>query len=311
MVKGKAYSGFSIFVFGVTVAIGLFLLFWSSDTEPAEILPDSNIVVVTPTIPDSLSFCNELVPIQYFDVQESLERELTVNTYWHSQTIWLLQKANRFFPIIEEILKENNIPDDFKYLAVAESGLENIVSPAGATGFWQLMEGTAKDYELEVNSEVDERYHLEKATIAACKYLQESFDKYGNWTLTAASYNVGRRGIDRQIERQKETNYYDLLLNDETARYIYRILAFKLVFENPGTYSFDLSKEDLYKPFTYKEIEVNTSIESWADFAKEYGTNYKLLKILNPWLRDSMLTNKNAKTYLVKVPKKNTRIKTN
>lgn len=308
MVKLKAFSGIGLFIFGICTA-GFFLFFCSTGSEPASMPPDSNIVVATPLLPDSLSFSGELVPTHYFDVYESLERELAVNTYWHSQTIWLLQKANRFFPLIEKILRENNIPDDFKYLAVAESGLDNIVSPAGATGFWQLMEGTALDYNLEINSEIDERYHLEKATKVACEYLMESYKKYGNWTMAAASYNVGRRGIDRQIERQKETNYYNLLLNSETARYVYRILAFKLVFENPETYSFNLKTEDLYKPYSFKEIEVKTPIESWADFAKEHGTNYKLLKILNPWLRDSMLTNKNGKTYNVKIPKKNTRKK--
>jgi hypothetical protein len=305
----KAYSGIGLFILVLLGTIGFFLLFWSTDSEPASMPPDSNIVVATPLIPDSLSFSGELVPTRYFDVRESLERELTVNTYWHSQTIWLLQKANRFFPTIEKILKENNIPDDFKYVAVAESGLGNIVSPVGATGFWQLMEGTAKDYNLEINSEIDERYHLEKATKVACDYFQESYKKYGNWTLAAASFNVGRRGIDRQIERQKETDYYNLLLNSETARYIYRILAFKLVFENPEIYSFNLRKEDLYKPYSFKEVEINTPIESWADFAKKHGTNYKLLKILNPWLRDSMLSNKSRKTYTVKIPKKNTRKK--
>ncbi len=309
MSKRKERAGIGLYILGTLGTIGLFILFWNSKTGPVNILPDSNIVVATPEIPDSLTFCGEPVPMEYFDVMESLERELTVNCYWHSQTIWLLQKANRYFPVIERVLKENNIPDDFKYLAVAESGLDNVVSPAGATGFWQLMEGTAQDYNIEINSEVDERYNLEKATEVASKYIQESYDKYKNWTLTAASYNVGRRGIDRQIERQKETNYYNLLLNDETARYIYRILAFKLVFENPSLYSFNLSEKDLYQPLTYHEVEINSPIKSWADFAIEHGTNYKMLKILNPWLRDSMLSNKTEKTYIIKVPQKDTRLK--
>lgn len=294
---------------GGTVGIVLLLLtFWCSDFEPSAIIEDKdNTHATTPNLPDSVSFCNEVVPLYYFDVKESLEREILVNSYWHSQTIWLMQKSNRFFPVIEPILEEYSIPDDFKYLAVAESGLAHVVSPAGACGFWQLMEGTAKDYGLEVNSDVDERYHLEKATVVACKYILESYKKYGNWTLTAASYNAGRRGIDRQITKQKENSYYDLLLNEETARYVYRIVAFKLVFENPEEYNFNIKEESLYHPIDYKEVVVNEPIENLADFAHEHNTNYKMLKTLNPWLRSNKLTNSNKKTYSIKVPKKKAR----
>lgn len=305
----KTKKLFGVYFGGTIFLLAVFILLRSSDTESYVVSDNSTIEVSTPYMPDTMRFCDEKVPLEFFDVWESLERELTVNTYWHSQTIWLLQKANRYFPTIEKILRENNIPDDFKYLAVAESGLENVVSPADARGFWQLLEGTARDYNLEVNDEVDERYNLEKATEAACKYIKESYDVYGNWTLTAASYNMGRRGIDRQIEKQKETNYYNLLLNSETARYLYRILAFKLVFEHPEDYSFDLSETNLYQPISYKDVEVTTSVESWADFAREHGTNYKMVKILNPWLRESNLSNSSHKTYIVKVPKKGARLK--
>ncbi len=306
--KGRIHN-VGWYISGTVGIMLLFLLFWGSDYEPAsQIIGKSTQLTTIPLIPDTVEFCGETLPLEFFDVKESLEREILVNSYWHSQTIWLLQKSNRFFPVIEPILKEYGIPDDFKYLAVAESGLSHIVSPASAAGFWQLLEGTAKDYNLEVNSEVDERYHLEKATIAACKYIQQSHKKYGNWTLTAASYNAGRRGIDRQITKQKENNYYDLLLNDETARYVYRIIALKLVFENPQNYNFNIPAESLYKPIPFKTIEVNTRIESWADFAHEHNTNYKMLKTFNPWLRDSQLTNKNNKTYSIKIPKKKARL---
>lgn len=309
MAVNRKNTGVRITLGGSVIVLLLIVLLWSSDTEPSELPEKSNITVSTPPLPDSLYFCGERVPLEYFDVREQLERELSVNCYWHSQTIWLLQKANRFFPAIEKILEEKSVPDDFKFLVVAESGFDNVVSPAGATGLWQLMEGTAKDYGLEVNKEVDERYHLEKSTEAACRYINDSHKKYNNWTITAASYNVGRRGIDRQINRQKESDYYNLLLNDETARYLFRILSFKLVFEDPIKYNFYLSQDDLYPQIPYKIVDIDKPVESWADFAQENHTNYKILKKLNPWLRDSMLTNKSAKTYKIKVPKRGVREK--
>ncbi len=260
------------------------------------------LTVTSPFMPEKVEFCGEKIPTEYFDVFEGLEKELIVNTYYHSQTILFIKKANRYFPVIENILKKNNIPDDFKYLAVAESGLSNAVSPAQASGFWQLLEGTAQDYKLEVNDEVDERYHLEKSTEAACKFLQESYNNYNDWVLVAASYNVGRKGVNRQIERQGETDYFDLLFNEETARYVYRIVAIKLILENPVAYGFHFEKDELYKPSRYKLVTVSGPVNDWGEFAKENGTNYKLLKFLNPWLRDNMLTNKYNKEYLIKIP---------
>jgi hypothetical protein len=310
MKRGQTTNKTWVFSAGIAAIIVIAVLFYSADCDNnSGVNPVIKPEYSTPLIPDSLTLCNEAVPLHFFDVRESLERELLVNTYYHSQTILLIKKTNRYFPVIEPILKEHNIPDDFKYLAVAESGLANVVSPSKAVGFWQILEGTAKDYSLEVSDEVDERYHLEKATEAACKYLQASYDKYHNWTLAAASYNVGRRGVDRQIKRQKESDYYDLLFNEETARYVYRILAFKLVIENPEMYHFSISDKDLYQPVAYKEVKVNTSIASWADFAQKHGTNYKILKYLNPWLRDQQLTNKTSKEYIIKVPRKKARKK--
>jgi hypothetical protein len=308
MSKGNLTRRIRWYVVGLGGIFSLVILFWSSACENASVTSQISFADNTsPVIPDSLTFCGELVPIEFFDVKEALERELLVNAYWHSQTILFIKKAERYFPEIEPILKENGIPDDFKYLAIAESGLANVVSPSGAVGFWQLLEGTAKDYGLEINDEIDERYHLKKATGAACSYLQQSFDKYNNWTLAAASYNVGRKGVDRQIEKQKESNYYNLLFNDETARYVYRIIALKLVIENPANYSFNITQEELYQPILFDEIKVDTTVASWADFAQIHNTNYKLIKKLNPWLRDSQLTNKFNKEYVIRIPQASAR----
>lgn len=259
--------------------------------------------IFIPEVPAKLDFCGEQVPLNDLDVKERIERELLVNAYWHSATILTLKRANRWFPVIEPILKNNGIPDDFKYLAVIESGLSNVVSPAGAVGFWQLMESSAKKYGLEVSREVDERYNVEKSTEAACKYLKEAYSKYKSWTLTAASYNYGLNGIDLQINRQRTKNYYNLYLNSETFRFVARILAAKEIFTNPKKYGYYLDEEKLYKPIEIKEIVVKSSISDLADFAMKHGINYKILKLLNPWLRDNYLPNKSKKTYLIKIPK--------
>jgi len=258
-------------------------------------------------IPDSLNFAGEEVPLENFDTRESLDRELLVNTYFHSQTLLYIKKAPRYFPVIEPILREYNIPEDFKYMPLVESGLTNAISPANAVGYWQHLEGTARENGLIVNEEVDERYHLEKSTIAACKYLLKSYDKYQDWTMVAASYNNGRRGIDRQIERQDEINYYDLLLNEETSRYIYRILALKLILEDPEKYGFYLRDDDLYQPIHSYKVIVDSSVSSFTLFAKSFNTNYKMLKFLNPWLRDTHLTNERGKTYQISIPEEGAR----
>lgn len=261
-------------------------------------------------LPETVSFAGEEVPLEYFDVYESLDRELLVNSYFHSQTLRYLKLTTRFFSIIEPILKEDSIPNDFKYLALAESGFNPIaVSPAGAVGFWQFMKGTARDYKLEVNNEVDERYHIEKSTHAACAYLHESYDKFGSWTMVAASYNAGRSFMDRQIERQQETSYYDLLLGEETGRYVFRILALKLITENPERYGFKIPEGEQYPMWNTKSIKLSRAVSNFADFAKQYGTNYKILKMLNPWLRDAQLANPKGKTYEIKLPTEGFRTK--
>jgi len=263
-----------------------------------------NYSIYAINLPDKLDFAGEAVPLTNFDVYESLDREFLVNTYWQSQTLLFIKRSNKYFSIIETILKEKGIPDDFKYLALAESGLTNVISPAGATGFWQFLKNTGKEYGLEINSEVDERYHLEKSTKAACKYFNDAYKKYKNWTLVAASYNMGMGGLNKQIKRQAVNNYYDLLLNSETSRYVYRILAIKTILINPEKYGFHFREKDLYQNIPVKNIEIDSSITDFSDFAIKHDINYKILKTFNPWLRQNFLTNKNKKTYSIKIPKK-------
>jgi hypothetical protein len=256
-----------------------------------------------PPLPQKVDFAGEQVPLAYFDVRESLMRELTVLCYWHASMLNTMSLVNRYFPIIEPILKREGVPDDFKYLCVAESNLQQVISPMKAVGLWQFLESTAKEYKLEVNNEIDERYHVEKSTVAACQYLKKSYQKYGNWALAGASYNIGNNNVDKQISRQNQVSYYDLLLPEETSRYIFRAVAFKLIMSDPAGYGYNLNKEDLARPFEWTEKEVAGSVASWAEFAAEHGTTYKILKYFNPWLREVSLTNKNGKTYRVKIPK--------
>jgi membrane-bound lytic murein transglycosylase D len=252
--------------------------------------------------PAQVTFADEIIPLNILDVREKLDRELLVNTYWQSNAILLHKRAHRWFPVIEPILKANGIPADFKYLALIESGFENVVSPAGATGFWQFMKGTAKDYGLEVNDEVDERYNVKKSTEAASKYLTDAYQKYGSWSLVAAAYNMGKNGLERQLRRQHVNNYFDLLLNDETGRYVYRILALKVLLNNSQDYGFHIRTQDLYPTYQTYTVMVDSSVSDWGLFAKEFDVNYKILKTLNPWLRDSNLTNKNKNTYYIEFP---------
>lgn len=254
-------------------------------------------------LPEELSFANEPVPIENFDIRESLDREMLSVANFHSQAILYIKKTNRYFAIIEPILRKNEIPDDFKYLALAESGfLDKVVSPSGAVGIWQFMKSTAIENGLEVNDEVDERYNIEKASEAACKFLKYLFALYGNWTMAAASYNAGISGINRQIEIQYSKNYYDLLLNEETSRYLFRILALKLVIGDPEKYGFKVSEEEKYPIIPVSEVKVSGSINNFTDFAQANNVNYKILKQFNPWLRQSYLKNTKKKTYTFKIP---------
>ncbi len=260
-------------------------------------------VIYSPKIPEKVDFCGENVPIDRFDVYQSLDYEMLKIMYWHSEAILYIKRKAETFTIVEPILKKYGIPDDFKYLLVAESGMVNVVSPARAEGYWQFLKPTAIEYGLEVNDEVDERYNLEKSTEAACKYLKDSYKIFGSWTLAAASYNVGRDRIKKELQRQKVGSFYDLLLNRETSRYLYRILAFKIILSNPRDYGFYIRKQDCYSTPELTVVKVDTAIPDLINFAQRFQTNYKILKKLNPWLRSDKLTNKYGKTYFVKIPK--------
>ncbi|MDH4403281.1 MAG: lytic transglycosylase domain-containing protein [Flavobacterium sp.] len=253
--------------------------------------------------PTEVDFAGENMPLELPDVRERFDRELLVNANLHASTILIIKRANRAFKIIEPILEKNGVPNDFKYLAVIESSLINAVSPAGAKGVWQFMPATAKEIGMEVNDCVDERYHLEKSTEAACKFLLAAKAKFGSWTLAAASYNVGITGVNKQIDLQKVANYYDLLLNDETSRYVFRILALKEIMKAPEKFGFEITKQDLYELYPTRKMEIDTTITNLADFAIRQGVNYKILKLYNPWLRDSKLENKTRKKYLIELPK--------
>ncbi len=269
---------------------------------------NKNYAVYAPMVPDEYDFAGEKIPLENIDVREALDYEILKIMYWHSECIVQIKRANKYFPIIEPILAKNNIPDDFKYLVVTESGLKNVVSPAKAEGYWQFLKETGKSYGLEINSEVDERYDIRKSTEAACKYLQDSYKRFGSWTLAAAAYNAGSGRISKNMKTQQVDNYYDILLNTETGRYVYRIAAYKLIFSNPRNYGFIYRKEDLYYPMKDTILEVDSSITDFVEFAKKYGTNYKIFKRLNPWLRKKTLTNSSKKTYYIHVPTKTGRL---
>lgn len=271
----------------------------ASDAVPK---PRQHAPVIAPRIPQTLTLFGEAVPLEQFGIRESLDQELVVNTYRHSSTILYIKRASRWFPVIAPILEEEGIPEEFKYLAVIESGLSQVVSPAGASGFWQFMKDTAPEFGLEVSSMVDERYHVEKATRAACQYLKRAHDRFGSWVLAAASYNMGMAGVSKALEEQQVASYWDLHLNKETARYIFRLLALREVMERPDQFGFFLQAEDMYTVWEGETIEVNEGIESLTAFAIEHQTTLKSLKTMNPWLRDDRLAGKPGKTYLVKVP---------
>lgn len=254
------------------------------------------------SMPANIDFAGEKAPLHIIDVKERFDRELLVNQNLHASTLLIIKRANRAFPVIEPILKKHGVPDDFKYLAVIESGLVNAVSSAGARGVWQFMPETAKERGMEVTETVDERYHLEKSTEAACRYLLDAKARFGTWTLAAASYNGGFNGVNRQITFQGVNDYYDLLLTEETSRYVFRILALKEIMKNPLKYDFQVPSHELYPTIPVKKVQVNSSIPDLAVFAKEHGINYKILKLHNPWLRDRKLTAAPGKTYAIEIP---------
>jgi hypothetical protein len=288
------------------------LLIFATTNEKETKTNDTNINVEKNTsetyqikalkIPENLTFAGERVPVEKEDIRERIDRELLVNTYWQSNGLLLFKRAHKYFPIIEPILEKNGVPDDFKYLAVIESGLQNVTSPAGARGFWQIMKSTGRENGLEINTNVDERYHLEKATQVACNYLNKAKERFGSWTMAAAAYNAGNAGMARKINDQKVDDYYELLLGEETKRYVPRMVALKEILANPTKYGFIFDKEDLYNFEATKVVKVDTVITNIADFSNELGINYKTLKRHNPWLRENKLNNASRKLYEIKIP---------
>lgn len=262
-----------------------------------------NYKIFTPEIPKSIDFAGESAPLDIFYIREKLDEELLRNTYFHSSTIGLMKRTNRWFPVIEPLLEEYNIPDDFKYLSLVESGFENVTSPKGAKGFWQFMEKTAREYGLEVNDAIDERYNVEKSTKAACQYLLDSYAEFKSWTLVAAAYNAGKRRINETIENQGVRDYYDMYLNEETSQYVFRILAIKEIIEKPTQYGFYLREADLYPLIPTKEIKITETVPDLYQFAAEHKITYRTLKMFNPWLRTDNLPNKSQRTYFIKIPK--------
>ncbi len=313
MKKFRLSSEFIFFFSGLSAGILVLIIIGIYSSQNDEKIRNKNFTnsdiisldkITSPKIPDKLDFAGEKVPLENFEVKERIDREMLVNAYWYSATILAMKRANRWFPVIEPILKRNNIPDDFKYVSVIESNLNNSISSAGAVGFWQLTEDVAKKYGLEVSDEVDERYNVERSTEAACKYFLDAYNEFKSWTLAAAAFNMGRNGLEKQMERQKVKNYYNLLLSDETSRYVARIIVTKVIFNNPAEYGYSLNQNDLYPPLKTHNVEINSSVENWTDFAFSHGVNYKILKYFNPWLRDISLTNKKNKTYEIKIPEK-------
>jgi hypothetical protein len=283
------------------LAIGILsgvLVYGISGTQKEKLLHEGSAMY----FPTAVDFAGEKTPLQISDVRERLDRELLINANLDATTALIIKRANRVFPIIEPILAKYGVPDDFKYLAVIESGLVNAVSSAGARGVWQFMPETAKEKGMEVNDIVDERYHLEKSTEAACRYLLSAKEKFGSWTLAAASYNGGMNGINKRIDEQKVSNYYDLALTEETSRYVFRILALKEIMRQPAKYGFNIYPSDLYTQIPTKKVAVDSSITDLTGFAIAQGINYKILKIHNPWLRDKKLINPTKKRYEIEIP---------
>ena len=290
-----------------TLCIGISLPFLLGNArfspEQNSVRSDVSHFTASPSVPDQVTFAGQTIRMDRYDHRERMDRELMAFTYMHSSTMLSLKRANRYFPVIEPILKECGVPDDFKYLAVIESSLNHLAkSPAGAAGMWQFMQASGREYGLEVNQNIDERYNLEKATRAACKYLKASYAKYGNWLCVAAAYNAGQGRITQQLQRQMVDQAADLWLVEETSRYMFRLLAAKAVFTDPQRYGFMLKREQLYPPVACSTVTVTKGIENLAQFAKSKGITYAQLKDFNPWLRDTSLMNKSRRTYVLKIP---------
>ena len=276
-----------------------------SFVQYSELPQGTSVNAMAINLPDSMRFAGEPVPLAIADVRERLDREMHINVYWHTNTIFLLKRAHRWLPQIAKVLKEEGVPDDFKYLPAIEGAFLNDTSPKNAVGFWQFRKDAAKEFGLEVNRQVDERYDPIKSARAACKYFRSAYDKFGSWTLVAASFNRGRAGIIRAMDNQKVDNYYDLMLNDETSRYVFRILAAKEIIEHPQRYGFQVSEEQLYEVEQVKYLSVTKNINNWVDWSAEQGINFKLLKRHNPWIQSDRLTVSSGKEYIIAIPLEN------
>lgn len=300
-------NNYLVLVFGLLIGVFFIISLSSKEIQKEIIIVEKDTTGINnfnlPLSPDSLFFCSEKIPLEILDIKEKFDNELMVNNFWHTQTYRFLKVSNRYFPEIEPILKKHGIPDDMKYLLLAESGLRNVTSPSGAKGYWQFMKKTALEYKLEISSDVDERYNLEKSTLAACKYLKKAHNRFNSWILAAAAYNMGSSGLSKQIARQNTNDYFSLHLNSETARYIYRIVAIKCIMKFPRAYGFNYVKSDLHPPYTYTIYEIDSTINNLIDFSKVINTNYKMLKKTNPWLISGRLENPNKKKYIIKTVK--------
>ncbi|MBR3435388.1 MAG: lytic transglycosylase domain-containing protein [Bacteroidales bacterium] len=295
-------------VLSVLAIVGEILICASSREDSEEVLQraiSNNYRIYSPILPDTMSFAGEKVPLSTYYVHEGLDLEVITNMYRHSSTMLYFKRANRYFPIIEPILKKNGIPSDFKYLCVIESGLTNATSPAKAQGFWQFIPSTGANYGLTVNDEIDMRNNLTASTEAACKYIRSLYNKFHSWTAAAAAYNCGENGLARRISKQSTDNYYDLWLNSETSRYVYRILAMKLIMQNPQKYGFHLRQCDLYPPIPTRAATLSGQNVDLYEFARSNGTSYKMLRMLNPWIQTDVLKNKSNQKYMVQLPVKN------
>ena len=303
----KKLSIVAIVLSTLTLSVQIFI-FATGKTNDDEIYTQAlknDYRIYSPVLPDTIKFAGELVPMDVYYVREALDREILSNMYWHTNTILNMKRAYRHFPVIEPILKKHGVPSDLKYLAVIESGLLNVTSPAKAQGYWQFIKATGKKYGLEITDEVDMRNSLEASTEAACTFLKALYAQFGSWTLAAAAYNCGENGLQRQINLQSVNNYYDLRLNSETARYVYRIVAVKLIMQDPQSYGFNLRYKDMYPQIPYRTVELKGQNVDLYDFAKDNGTTYKMLREMNPWLITNKLVNKENKTYIVKLPIEN------
>ena len=291
------------FAFGCSLPLLTSSTTFNSETESVKSEVPS--LTAPPQVPTKVTFAGETIPLDRYDLRERMDRELMAFTYMHSTTMLTIKKANRYLPIIEPILRQQGVPDDLKYLAIIESSLNTLAkSSAGAAGMWQFMQTTGRQYGLEVNNNIDERYNIEKATVAACKYLKEGYEKYGNWLSVAASYNAGQARITSELSKQQAEKATDLWLVEETSRYMFRLLAAKEVFSNPQRFGFLLKREQLYPAMKYNEVTVTTGIDTLANFAKQHGISYRELKDANPWLRQDFLQNKSGRTYVLKIPTK-------